>query len=149
MLRTVVGPTGIWPCELERGFAMETPNAGNTPIAREAPKKVSAIRKVISPILLVAATAVAVLEFRAFYAVDRAVKRLESAQEEDKRNKRESTITKERVQALVGRAPVGPGEKDGMIEKEVYVWRGLFRTYHLTASYEGGDEPRMVNFSID
>ncbi len=115
----------------------------------EAPKKISTFRKWIGPIVLIAATVVAVIEFRAFFAADRAVKRLESAQEEDRKNKSQSTITKERMQALVGRAPIAPGEKDGMHEKEVYVWRGLIRKYRLTAFYEGGDEPRMVNFSID
>jgi hypothetical protein len=115
----------------------------------EAPKKISTFRKWIGPVVLIAATVVAVFEFRAFFAADRAVKRLESAQDEDRQNKRASTITKERVQALVGRAPIAPGEKDGMYEKEVYVWRGLIRKYHLTAFYEGGDEPRMVNFSIE
>lgn len=115
----------------------------------EARKKVSMTRKLIGLVVLIAATVVAVIEFRAFYSADRAVKRLESAQDEDRKNKSQSTITKERVQALTGRAPVAPGVKDGMYEKEVYVWRGLIRTYHLTAFYEGGDEPRMVNFSIE
>jgi hypothetical protein len=115
----------------------------------EAPKKISTFRKWIGPVVLIAATVVAVFEFRAFFAADRAVKRLESAQEEDRRNKSQSTITKERVQALVGRAPIAPGEKDGMHETEVYVWRGLIRKYRLTAFYEGGDEPRMVSFNIE
>ena len=115
----------------------------------EAPKKISTFRKLIGPVVLIAATVVAVFEFRAFFAADRAVKRLESAQDEDRKNKSPSTLTKERVQALMGRGSCCAGEKDGMYEKEVYVWRGLIRKYRLTAFYEGGDEPRMVNFSIE
>jgi hypothetical protein len=118
-------------------------------VAMEAPKKISTIRKLIGIVVLIAATVVAVIEFRAFYSADRAVKRLESAQDEDRKNKSPSTLSKERVQALMGCAPVAPGEKDGMYEKEVFVWRGLIRKYHLTAFYEGGDEPRMVNFSLE
>jgi hypothetical protein len=130
-----------WHRGQERGVAMEAP--------KEAPKKISTARKLIGPILLIAATAVAVLEFRAFFAADRAVKRLESAQDEDRKNKSLSTISKERVRALVGREPIAPGEKDGMYEKEIYVWQGLIRKYRLTTFYEGGDEPRMVNFSTE
>jgi hypothetical protein len=115
----------------------------------ETPKKISTFRKWMGPVVLIAATSVAVFEFRAFFAADRAVKRLESAQDEDKKNKSPSTLTKERVQALMGRAPVAPGEKDGMLEKEVYVWRGIVRKYRLTAFYEGDNEPRMVNFSTE
>jgi hypothetical protein len=115
----------------------------------ESPKKISMTRKLICIVALIAATVVAVIEFRAFYSADRAVKRLESAQDEDRKNKSLSTLSKERVQALMGRAPLAPGEKDGMYEKEVYVWRGLIRNYRLIAFYEGGDEPRMVNFSIE
>jgi hypothetical protein len=117
--------------------------------AMEGPKKISTFRKWIGPVVLIAASVVAVFEFRAFFAADRAVKRLESAQDEDRKNKSPSTITKERVQALVGRAPIASGERDGMHEKETYVWRGLIRKYRLTAFYEGGDEPRMVNFSME
>jgi hypothetical protein len=115
----------------------------------EEAKKISTIRKVIGPVLLIAATAVAVFEFRAFFAADRAVKRLESAQDEDRKNKSASTLTKERVQALVGRAPTADGDKDGVYEKQVYVWSGLLRKYRLTAFYEGDNEPRMVNFSTE
>jgi hypothetical protein len=111
--------------------------------------KISTIRKLIGPVLLIAATAVAVLEFRAFFAADRAVKRLELAQDEDRKNKSPTTLTKERVQTLVGRAPSSGGDKDGMYETQVYVWRGLIRKYRLTAFYEGGDEPRLVNFNTE
>jgi hypothetical protein len=118
-------------------------------VAMGSPKKISTFRKWIGPVVLIAASVVAVFEFRAFFAVDRAVKRLESAQDEDRKNKSLSTITKERVQSLVGRAPIASGEKDGMQEKEVYEWRGLIRKYRLTAFYEGDDEPRMVSFNIE
>jgi hypothetical protein len=128
---------------------METPSSSETPKANETPKKVSTIRKLTAPILLIAATVVAVFEFRAFFAADRAVKRLESAQDVDRKNKSLSTLTKERVQELVGKAPIAPGERDGMYEKEVYIWQGLIRKYRLTAFYEGDSEPRMVNFSIE
>jgi hypothetical protein len=117
--------------------------------AKKEAKKISTTRKLIGPIVLIAVTAVAVLEFKAFFAADRAVKRLESAQEIDRKNKSESTLTKERVQALVGRAPTTDGDKDGMIEKQVFIWQGILRKYRLTAFYEGGEEPRMVNFSME
>jgi hypothetical protein len=115
----------------------------------EEAKKISTTRKLIGPVLLIAATVVAVVEFRAFFEADRAVKRLELAQDEDRKNKSQSTLTKERVQTLMGRAPSSDGDKDGMYEKQVYVWSGLIRKYRLTAFYEGGDEPRMVNFNIE
>jgi hypothetical protein len=137
MLRSVVGSTGEEYREQERGIAMD------------APKKISTIRKLIGPVVLIAATTVAVFEYRAFFGAKEAVKRLETAQEEDRKNKSPSTITKERMQALMGRAPSAPGVRDGMYETEVYVWRGLIRKYHVTAFYEGGDEPRMVNFSTE
>ena len=68
-------------------------------------KKISTFRKWIGPVVLIAATVVAVFEFRAYFAADRAVKRLENAQDEDRKNKSLSTITKERVQALVAVRP--------------------------------------------
>jgi hypothetical protein len=149
MLVTDDGAIGDWPCDPERGLAMETPSASETPKANERPKKAWTIRKLTAPILLIAATVVAVFEFRAFFAADRAVKRLESAQDVDRKNKSPSTLTKERVQELVGKAPIALGESDGMYKTEVYIWQGLFRKYRLTAFYEGDSEPTMASFSIE
>ena len=99
MLRTVVGPTGKSGSPSKKEVLRWRRQRG------DGGKKISTFRKWIGPVVLIAATVVAVFEFRAFFAADRAVKRLESAQDEDRKNKSLSTITKERVQALVGRAP--------------------------------------------
>jgi hypothetical protein len=103
----------------------------------------------IGLVVLIAVATVAAVELRAFYAANQAVKKLEKAQDQDQKDKSASTLTKERVQSIVGKAPSGPDEKEGMQDKQTYVWRGIFRKYKLTAFFEGGEDARMQNFSTE
>jgi hypothetical protein len=107
------------------------------------------VRHLIGLVALIAIVVVAILEFRAWAGAVQAVRTLESAQDELKSNRFAPPLTKEQVQIILGRPPTGPDVQEGMFEKQVYVWKGVFRRYTLSAYFLGGEPKLLENFSVE
>ncbi len=115
---------------------MSTP-AG--PIPRGKPR-VSPARNIASLLLLAALAGVGLMEFSANQGYNSAVTRLDAVLATEDGD----LLTQAEVERLIGKTPDGPLEEVGDERRAHYTWRGLVRSYLLTAYYRDQDPPRLI-----
>jgi hypothetical protein len=71
-----------------------------------------------------------------------AVRKLEAALA----NEEGGLLSKQEVERMIGRSADGPPVNEGGESKVSYTWRGVFRTYHLGASYTQS-RPHLLRIS--
>jgi hypothetical protein len=128
---------------------MATPGdqAETQPARPPSRSKLAMVRKVVAPILVVLLSAVAYLEWNAHRRAGEACRKLEDAYEE--RLKTQVPLSRKKVEELVDRAPDGPGIVEGDRLTVSYTWRGVFRKHVITASYDQGEDPQLINVSCE
>jgi len=115
----------------------------------EKPKRSMVVRNAIGLIALVTVGAVGILEMRARSGAMQAVKKLEEAQDDLEKNRFAPGLSKERVQVILGRPPSGPVVKEGPYDKQMYVWKGVFRRYILNAYFLGDEPAKLESFGVE
>jgi hypothetical protein len=115
-----------------------------------APKKpISPVRHLVGLVVLIAVLAVGWLEYSAKSGYNAAVNALDArTKEEDK-----ELMTVQEAESLLGKAPDGPATdvEDGgqTFAKKTYTWRGLVKSYPLTAFYTKQADSRLHHFETE
>jgi hypothetical protein len=107
------------------------------------------VRNGFGLVVLITVAVVGILEMKARYGVTQAVKRLESAQSDLETNRFAPALTKEQVQIILGQPPARPDDREGVFDKQIYVWNGVFRSYILSAYFLGDEPKKLESFWVD
>jgi hypothetical protein len=112
-------------------------------------KGVSPARNAIGVVVLVAVVVVGWLEYSAKSGYNNAVTTLDARTQ----NETSELMAAKDVEALIGKSPDGPGEDvnlDGRtFTKKTYTWRGVLKSYPLTAYYTKQQDPRLHHFQTE
>jgi hypothetical protein len=127
----------------------DSSSPGDTAKTDSSKKPISPVRHVIGLVVLIAVLTVGWLEYSAKRGYNAAVNALNSrTKEEDK-----ELLTVQEAESLLGKAPDGPGTdaQDGgrVFTKKTYTWRGLIRSYPLTAFYTKEADARLHHYETE
>ena len=128
----------------------DSPSPGSDAPKAAAPKKpISPARHLIGLVVLIAVLAVGWLEYSAKSGYNAAVNALRArADAEDK-----ELMTVQEAESLLGKSPDGPASEvqDGgqTFTKKTYTWRGLIKSYPLTAFYTKQADSRLHHFETE
>jgi hypothetical protein len=106
-------------------------------------------RNVIGLVALVTVVSVGVVEIWARYGAVAAVRKLEAAQAELERNRSAPPLTEDQVRAIVGRLPARIEALESTPEKQMYVWKGVFRQYTVNAYFAGAAPKILTGFDAE
>jgi len=112
-------------------------------------KPTSPARNIIGLVVLIAVAVVGWFQYSAVLGYNAAVKALEArAKDEEK-----GLLSNQEAASLFGKSPDGPGSdfQDGIVTytKKTYTWRGLLKSYTLTAFYTKGAEPGLHHYETE
>ena len=111
----------------------------NAPTPSRKPQ-VSPVRNLAGVVLLVVLAGVGFLEYSANQGYNSAMNSLDAALG----NEEGDLLTQAEVEAMIGKTADGPLEAVGGELRGRYTWRGLFRSYDLTAYYLDQKPPRLL-----
>jgi hypothetical protein len=114
-----------------------------------AKKPISPARNIVGLIVLVAAVAVCVIEYSAYFGHRWAAAALKARVEEEEKD----LMTVQEAEALLGKEADGPAvdfnEASYSFSKKTYTWRGLLKQHTVTAYYTKEKEPRLHHYETD
>lgn len=114
--------------------------AGSQPASKA---KVSPLRNVLALLVLIILVVIAVMEINANMSYNAASKKLDAAVKREEGD----LLSQDDVEKMIGKKPDGPLVEEGGRLKAKYTWRGVFRTYGLTAEYRKGTKPALQSYS--
>jgi hypothetical protein len=125
---------------------MSNPKASRTGKKSSSRKGRFPTRNVISLVVLLVVVAVGWIQYSALGGYNSAVKSLDELTKADD----QGLLTIEEAEKRIGRSPDGPGisskEGDRTIIKMTYTWRGLLKSYKLTAVYMKESDIRLLRY---
>jgi hypothetical protein len=127
----------------------DSPTPSDAPKAAAPKKPISPVRHLIGLVVLIAVLAFGWLEYSAKSGYNAAVNALRArADAEDK-----ELMTVQEAESLLGKSPDGPASEvqDGgqTFTKKTYTWRGLIKSYPLTAFYTKQADSRLHHFETE
>jgi hypothetical protein len=112
-------------------------------------KRSSPVRNVIGLIVLIAVLVFGWLEYSAKSGYNRAVTALDSRTQDESK----ALLTVQEAETILGKAPdtaaSDPADDDPNYTKKTYTWRGLLKSYRLTAFYTKQKDPQLHHFETE
>jgi hypothetical protein len=128
---------------------MSDPSSSDAPKTGPPKKRISTTRNVIGLVVLIAVVVVGCWEYSAKIRYNRAVTALDART----RDESKELLTAQEAEALIGKSPASPGsdvqDNDQTFTKKTYTWRGLLKSYSLTAFYTKHAVPRLHHFETE
>jgi hypothetical protein len=128
---------------------MSNPSPSDAPKTGSSKKSVSTTRNVIGLVVLIAVVVVGWLQYSAKIGYNTAVTALDARARDESKD----LLTAKEAEALIGKSPASPGGdvqvKDQTFTKKTYTWRGLLKSYTLTAFYTKQADPRLHHFETE
>jgi hypothetical protein len=139
----------LLPPSDRRGIAMSDQSSSGKEHTGSSKKPVSPMRKFIGLVVLLAVLVIGGLEVWAKTAYTMAVKALDARSQDEN----QGLLAVNEAEILLGRAADGPGtdvtESLRTFTKKTYTWRGLLKSYTVTAFYTEGADPRLHHFETE
>ena len=128
---------------------MSSPSSSGTEKTGPPKKGVSPVRNLVGLVVLLAVAAVAWLEFSAKNGYNAAVSALDARSQDETKGLAPLGET----EVLIGKSPDGPesDSHDGgqTFAKKTYTWKGLIKSYTLTAYYTKDRAPALHHFETE
>jgi hypothetical protein len=132
-----------------RGVVMSDPGSAETKKPAAAKKRVSPARNAIGLVVLVSVLVVGWVQYTAKAKYNAAVTAVDARSQDEEKG----LLTDSEAEKLFGRSPDGPGtnyqDADRVFTKKTYTWRGLLKSYTVTAFYTKEPTPHLHHFATE